>query len=107
MVVDRAPTPEDLVQSAEIHQKVIDTAGRLPRPLRDVFVLSAISGLSIAETAKALGLTVPATKTRIFRARSFMRSQLGDIRGKTDASTTRPKQPFSGKPSLTSTFAAA
>ena len=97
MAVDRAPTPEDLVQSAEIHQRVIDTAGRLPRPLRDV-VLSAISGLSIAETAKALGLTVPATKTRIFRARSFMRSQLGDIRGKTDTSIARLNNVFPVNP---------
>ena len=39
IVVDQAPTPEDLVRSAEIHRKVIDTAGRLPRPLRDAFVL--------------------------------------------------------------------
>ena len=94
MVVDRAPTPEDLVRSAEIRRKVIDTAGRLPRPLRDVFVLSVISGLSIAETAKALGLTVPATKTRIFRARSFMRLQLRDMRGKTNASIARPNSVF-------------
>jgi RNA polymerase sigma-70 factor, ECF subfamily len=97
MVVDQAPTPEDLVRSAEIHQKVVDTAGRLPRPLRDVFVLSTISGLSVAETAKALGLTVPATKTRIFRARSFMRSQLRDMRGKTTAKLATPKQRFSGQ----------
>ena len=83
IVVDRAPTPEDLVLSAEIHQKVIGTAGRLPRPLRDPFVLSTISGLSVAETAEALGLTIAATKTRIFRARSFMRSELRDMRSKT------------------------
>ncbi len=82
------------MRSAEIRQKVNDTAGRLPRPLREVFVLSVISGLSIAETAKALGLTVPATKTRIFRARSFMRFQLRDMRGKTDASIPTPNSVF-------------
>jgi RNA polymerase sigma-70 factor, ECF subfamily len=107
LVVDQAPTPEDLLQSAEIYQKVVDTAGRLPRPLRDAFVLSTISGLSAAETAKALGLTVSATKTRIFRARSFMRSQLRDMRGKTDRSVATAKQRFPSQRSLTSTLAAA
>jgi predicted RNA polymerase sigma factor len=77
--------------------------------LRDPFVLSKISGLSTAETAKALGLTIPATKTRIFRARSFMRSQLRDMRPKTDRSvaTPTPKQRPSDQRSLTSTLAAA
>ena len=109
IVLDQAPTPEDLVRRAEMHQKVIDTVGRLPRHLRDVFVLCKISELSIAETAKALGLTVPATKTRIFRARSFMRSQLRDMRPKTDrnVATPTPKQGLSGQRSLTSTLAAA
>ena len=109
VVVDQAPSPEDLVRSAEMHQKIIDTIGRLPRHLRDVFVLSKISGLSIAETANALGLTIPATKTRIFRARSFMRSQLRDMRGKTDGNvaTPTPKQRLSDQRSLTSTLAAA
>ena len=109
VVVDQAPSPEQLVRSAEIHQKIIDTVGRLPRHLRDVFVLSKISGLSIAETAKALGLTIPATKTRIFRARSFMRFQLRDMRGKTDGNvaTLTPKQRLSDQRSLTSTLAAA
>jgi RNA polymerase sigma-70 factor, ECF subfamily len=107
IAVDQAPTPEDLVRSAEIHQKVVDTAGRLPRPLRDAFLLSAIAGLSAAETAQALGLTVSATKTRIFRARSFMRSQLRDLCGKSGASLATPKQRFSAQRSLTSRLAAA
>ena len=107
MVVDQAPTPEDLAQSAEIYQKVVDTAGRLPRPLRDAFVLNTISGLSIAETAKALGLTISATKTRIFRARSFMRSRLGDMRGKTNGSLATSKQRSFRRRPLTSILAAA
>ena len=94
MVGDKAPTPEDLVQNTEVRKKVIDTIGRLPRRLREMFILRVVSGLSIDETAKALGLTVPATKTRIFRARSFMRFQLRDMRGKTDASIPTPNSVF-------------
>jgi RNA polymerase sigma-70 factor (ECF subfamily) len=80
LVRDAAPTPEDLMQSREMRKTLVETVARLPRPLRDTFTLYAISGLSIAETAKALGLTVPATKTRLFRARSFMRSALKNVR---------------------------
>src|ERR1700680_4580614 len=80
VVRDMAPTPEGLVQSGEMCKTLDETTARLPRPLRETFTLCAISGLSIAETAKALGLTVPATKTRLFRARSFMRSALKNLR---------------------------
>ena len=82
VVRDIAPTPEDLMQSAGMRKTLVETIARLPQRLRETFTLYAISGLSIAETAQALGLTVPATKTRLFRARSFMRSALKNIRYK-------------------------
>ena len=81
-VVDRAPTPEALAQRAELCKTLVNTFARLPRPLREAFTLCVVSGLSIAETAKALGLTVPATKTRIFRARALMRSELKHMHGR-------------------------
>jgi RNA polymerase sigma-70 factor (ECF subfamily) len=90
VVRDVAPSPEDLVRSAEMDRKLVETASRLPKPQREAFHLCAISGLSIAETAKLLGITVPATKTRLFRARSFMRSELKNMREKTNR-TRRPK----------------
>ena len=90
VVRDMTPTPEDLMQTAEMRKTLVETAARLPRPLRDVFTLYAISGLSIAETAKALGLGVPATKTRLFRARSFMRSALKNMRDKANG-TVEPR----------------
>lgn len=76
LVVDRAPSPEDLARVAEISEVLTEVAARLPKTLREAFTLFTISGLSILETAKALGLTKQATKTRIFRARSLMRSEL-------------------------------
>jgi len=103
---DRGPTPEDLVRSVEIHQKVMDKARKLPRSLRDVFVLCIISGLSASEAARVLGLTVGATKTRIFRARSFIRSQLKDMRGRTDSHVATAKQCLPGQGSPMSTLAA-
>jgi RNA polymerase sigma-70 factor (ECF subfamily) len=66
-------TPEKLVLRAEVGRALADAAARLPKPLSDVFTRCNISGLSIRETATALGLTVQATKTRLFRARSLVR----------------------------------
>jgi RNA polymerase sigma-70 factor (ECF subfamily) len=90
VIRDVSPSPEGLVQISEVHRKLVETAARLPLPLRETFHLCAISGLSIEETAQALGITVPATKTRLFRARSFMRSELKNMREKAN-STGRPK----------------
>lgn len=42
----------------------------LPPRLRIVFVLCALEGLSVAETAAALGIPEAAVETHFFRARS-------------------------------------
>ena len=89
VVRDTTPTPEDLMQSREMCKMLGETTAQLSRPLRETFTLCAISGLSIAETAKALGLTVPAAKTRLFRARSFMRSALKHMRGNANGAVGR------------------
>jgi RNA polymerase sigma-70 factor, ECF subfamily len=67
-------TPEDLVLRAELNRALGDAAARLPKPLNDVFTRCSILGLSVRDTAEALGLTVQATKTRLFRARYKRRS---------------------------------
>jgi len=69
-------TPENLALRAEIESAVTDAVSKLPKPLSDVFTRCGVSGLSIRDTAEALGLTVPATKTRLFRARSQLRQEL-------------------------------
>ncbi|HEU4949444.1 MAG TPA: sigma factor-like helix-turn-helix DNA-binding protein, partial [Candidatus Deferrimicrobiaceae bacterium] len=48
----------------------------LSEKYRVVFVLSDVEGLSNEETAKILGLTVPAVKSRLHRARLYLREQL-------------------------------
>ncbi|MBP2676739.1 MAG: polymerase sigma-70 factor, subfamily [Deltaproteobacteria bacterium] len=48
----------------------------LSEKYRVVFVLSDIEGLSNEETAKILGMTVPAVKSRLHRARLYLREQL-------------------------------
>jgi len=48
----------------------------LPEKHRVVFALSDVEGMSNEETAKILGLTVPAVKSRLHRARLYLREQL-------------------------------
>ena len=74
-------TPENLALRAEIESAVTDAVSKLPKSLSDVFTRCSVSGLSIRDTAEALGLTVPATKTRLFRARSRLRRDLQRVFG--------------------------
>src|SRR3972149_7176038 len=71
--------------SKEVERKALDKelgqgiqrfTGGLSGEYRVVFVLSAVEGLSNEETAQILGLTVPAVKSRLHRARLYLREQL-------------------------------
>jgi RNA polymerase sigma-70 factor (ECF subfamily) len=73
------PTPEASAFCREIALALSDAAAALPKPLCDVFQLHAISGLSLKQVAKAMGLTLPATKSRLFRANARMRKRLGPM----------------------------
>ncbi|MBZ5623860.1 MAG: hypothetical protein LAQ69_34930, partial [Acidobacteriia bacterium] len=48
----------------------------LPDTYRLVFVLRAVEGLSVAETARCLDIGTEAVKTRLHRARSLLRKDL-------------------------------
>src|ERR1041385_3073876 len=59
---------------------ILDTAIQsLNPPYRSVFVLRDIEELSTEETAEALGLSVPAVKSRLLRARLQLREKLTQI----------------------------
>ncbi len=60
----------------ELGEMIRRFTGELSEKYRVVFVLSDIEGLSNEETAKILGLTVPAVKSRLHRARLYLREQL-------------------------------
>ena len=79
--VDWSALPEDELLSSE-GKKILDqTIQRLPEPMRIVFLLRDIEGLSIRETAEALDLTETNVKTRLLRARMFLREQLSTYYG--------------------------
>jgi RNA polymerase sigma-70 factor (ECF subfamily) len=49
---------------------------KLPKGYKIVLVLRDVEGLSAEETAQAVGLSVPAVKSRLHRARVFVRREL-------------------------------
>lgn len=83
-VSDWHPNPEQLYQQSELRQ--ILRAGLLElRPvLRVVFILRDIEGLSVADSAKILGLTPGAVKVRLHRARLQLRDTLSSYFRKPD-----------------------
>jgi RNA polymerase sigma-70 factor, ECF subfamily len=73
---DWSALPEDELLSNE-GKKILDSMIQiLPESLRIIFILRDIEGLSIRETADALDLTETNVKTRLLRARLFLRERL-------------------------------
>ena len=70
------PNPEQEYNQAELADILRKTINGLPPGFRVVFVLRDVEGLSTEETANALGLSVPAVKSRLLRARLQLRERL-------------------------------
>ena len=75
-VTDWSPNPEQLYKQAELGDILEKTIQGLPSGFRTVFVLRDVEGLSTEETAEALGLSIPAVKSRLLRARLQLRERL-------------------------------
>src|ERR1700740_2247459 len=75
-IADWSPNPEQQYTQAELREILSKTIQGLPPGFRTVFVLRDVEGLSTEETAEALGLSVPAVKSRLLRARLQLRERL-------------------------------
>jgi RNA polymerase sigma-70 factor (ECF subfamily) len=73
---DWSTLPEEELLSSEGKRILDSTIQTLPESLRIVFILRDIEGLSIKETADVLDLTETNVKTRLLRARLFLRESL-------------------------------
>jgi RNA polymerase sigma-70 factor (ECF subfamily) len=75
---------EELIESESmgILDKAIDD---LPKSYRAVFVLRHVEGLSTEETARILGISVPAVKSRLHRTRIALKEKLiGHLKNQRD-----------------------
>lgn len=70
------PSPETLVLGGELRERLDRAIGRLPELYRDVFVLADVEQLSNIEIGRLLGLSLPAVKSRLHRARLLLREAL-------------------------------
>lgn len=68
--------PEKLYGKQEIRKIVEDAIQSLPSIYRETFVLRDVEGLRAEEAAEILGLTLPAIKSRLLRARLLVREAL-------------------------------
>jgi RNA polymerase sigma-70 factor (ECF subfamily) len=75
-IADGRPTPEDILCESECRATVRQAVAGLRESLRVVVLQGELQGLTSAETARHLGLTVSAVKARTFHARRFLRKHL-------------------------------
>jgi RNA polymerase sigma-70 factor, ECF subfamily len=76
VLADVRPTPEQAAAETELRVVITHAICRLRKNLRTVMLLHDLRGLTSAETARELGLTVSAVKARVFRARRHLRKHL-------------------------------
>jgi len=75
---DWSNRPDILIFSNEAMQIIEKAVSKLPESYRVVFQLRDVEELSNKEVSEILDLTVPAVKSRIHRARLFLRDRLSD-----------------------------
>jgi RNA polymerase sigma-70 factor (ECF subfamily) len=74
---DWSQRPDEQLQSEELRRHIQTAVDALPDGLRTVFLVRDVEGLSTEETAELLGLSLPAVKTRLHRARLALREAIG------------------------------
>ncbi len=75
-IADGRPTPEEILCESERRATLRQAIAELRENLRVVVLHRELQGLTSAETARRLGLTVSAVKARTFHARRFLRKHL-------------------------------
>ncbi len=75
-IADWSEDAERALLRGELGTRMEAAIDKLPREYKIVLVLRDVEGLSAEETAESLGLSVPAVKSRLHRARVFVRREL-------------------------------
>jgi len=87
-MADWSPRVDDPSIQTELRLALTSAIEELPAAYRSVLVLRDVRGLSNPEIAEVMGLSIPVVKTRVHRARLFLRKQLGDAMTTLDAADT-------------------
>jgi RNA polymerase sigma-70 factor (ECF subfamily) len=71
--------PEDMAVRSELRQLIYKRIEALPAAYRNVFMLRAVDELSVAETARSLGIPEATVRTRYFRAKTRLCHALSSL----------------------------
>jgi len=75
---DWSPRVDEQALNGELRE-ILDTAiGELPPDYRTALVLHDVEGMSNPDVAEALGISLPAVKSRVHRSRLYLRKRLSD-----------------------------
>lgn len=75
-LTDWETLPIKSVENNELKKILDDAIQKLSADYRIVFILRDVQGLSNEETAETMNLSIPAVKSRLHRARAFLRNEL-------------------------------
>jgi len=87
--VDWSARVEDPARQVELRTALSAAIDELPAAFRAVLVLRDVEGRSNGEIADMLGLNTALVKTRVHRARLFLRKRLGELLTEVDVLATR------------------
>jgi RNA polymerase sigma-70 factor (ECF subfamily) len=72
------PSPDEILERADMYDDIARTLGTLPRAWRRVFVLHAVEGLTLREVARILGRSRASVDADLNHAREYLRQRLVD-----------------------------
>jgi RNA polymerase sigma-70 factor (ECF subfamily) len=78
LAADWSPRAEDPSLQTELRTALTSAIDELPATYRAVLILHDVEGLSTGEIGEALRISVANVKSRVHRARLFLRKRLGD-----------------------------
>ncbi len=79
LIPDWSNVPSDVTENAELRRILDEAINKLALDYRVVFILRDVNGLSTEETANIADLSVPAVKSRLHRARAFLRNEISKV----------------------------
>jgi RNA polymerase sigma-70 factor (ECF subfamily) len=87
---DPGRRPDEALEASRLEAALERAIHALDRPYREVLLLRDVEGLSAAEVAGVTGLSVPAVKTRLHRARARLRETLAPFMAPRGAAPAPP-----------------
>ena len=74
--IDYSRLPTKYTENEELKKVLDDAISKLSPDYRMIFLLRDVEGLSTEETAEASDLSISAVKSRLHRARAFLRNEI-------------------------------